>query len=62
MASQPMHILATVTDDPVKAWRSGDTAVINRLAELELRRSGLRMPDLPAADLTPTGRHTPDET
>lgn len=63
MASQPMHILATVTDDPVAAWRSGDTAVINRLAELELRRSGLRMPDqLRSAELTSAGRRTPDAT
>jgi len=62
MASQPMHILAAVTDDPVRAWRSGDTAVINQLAELELRRSGLRMPEqLQHAHLTPAGPHTPDE-
>ncbi len=61
MASQPMHLLAAVTDDPVAAWRSGDTSVINRLAELELRRSGLRMPDqLRSPDLTAAGRHTPD--
>jgi hypothetical protein len=58
MASQPMHILATVSDDPVAAWRSGDTAVINRLAELELRQSGLRMPD--RLRVTPAGLDTPD--
>lgn len=44
MASQPMHVLAAVSDDPVAAWRTGDRAVINQLAELELERSGLRMP------------------
>ena len=40
MASQPMHVLAAVSDDPVAAWRTGDRAVINELAELELERSG----------------------
>lgn len=45
MASQPMHVLAKISDDPVAAWRSGDARVINQLAEVELRRSGLRMPD-----------------
>jgi hypothetical protein len=44
MATQPMHVLAAVSDDPVRAWRSGDQAVINRLADLELRASGQRMP------------------
>jgi hypothetical protein len=58
MASQPMHILAAVSDDPVAAWRSGDIAVINRLAELELRQSGLRMPD--RLRVTPAGLDTPD--
>lgn len=45
MTSQPMHVIARISDDPVKAWRAGDSAVINRLAEVELRRIGLRMPD-----------------
>ncbi len=45
MAAQPLYVLAEISDDPVKAWRSGDRAVINQLAELELRRNGLRMPD-----------------
>ena len=44
LASQPMHVLAAVSDDPVAAWRTGDRAVINELAELELKRSGLRLP------------------
>ncbi len=66
MALQPMHVLATVSDDPVTAWRTGDKAVINRLAELELRRSGLRMPagvNEPAAgaDLSSGDRRTPGE-
>jgi hypothetical protein len=45
MAAQPLYVLAEISDDPVKAWRSGDQAVINQLAELELRRNGLRLPD-----------------
>ncbi|HLM20810.1 MAG TPA: hypothetical protein VK390_04710 [Propionibacteriaceae bacterium] len=45
MAAQPLYVLAEISDDPVKAWRSGDRAVIDQLAELELRRNGLRMPD-----------------
>jgi hypothetical protein len=44
MATQPMHVLAGITPDPVGAWRAGDRAVINRLAEVELRRTGLVMP------------------
>lgn len=44
MATQPMAELARVSDDPVRDWRDGDRAVINRLADLELRRSGLRAP------------------
>jgi hypothetical protein len=44
MATQPMHVLAAISRDPVGAWRAGDRAVINRLAEVELRRTGLAMP------------------
>jgi hypothetical protein len=44
MATQPMHVLATISPDPVGAWRAGDRAVINQLAEVELRRNGLVMP------------------
>jgi hypothetical protein len=45
MAAQPLYVLAEISDDPVSAWRSGDRAVINQLAEIELKRNGLRMPD-----------------
>jgi hypothetical protein len=45
LANQPMHVLAAVSDDPVTAWRQGDRRVIDALAELELRSSGLTMPD-----------------
>jgi hypothetical protein len=44
MANQPMHKLAKISDDPVAAWREGDTAVISQLATLELRSTGLRAP------------------
>jgi hypothetical protein len=46
MASQPMHVLGKISADPVGAWRAGDATVISKLAEVELRRSGLRMPTL----------------
>ncbi|MEV7429251.1 MULTISPECIES: hypothetical protein [unclassified Nocardioides] len=44
MAHQPLHVLGRVTDDPVGAWRRGDTEVIDRLARLELAEHGLRPP------------------
>jgi hypothetical protein len=44
MAVQPLYVLAEISDDPVKAWLSGDRAVINKLAEIELKRDGLRLP------------------
>ena len=44
MASQPLYVLAAVSDDPVKAWREGDREVIDQLAAIELRRNGLRLP------------------
>jgi hypothetical protein len=44
LAHQPLHVLGRISDDPVAAWRSGDATVIHRLAEVELRRNGLRVP------------------
>ena len=44
MAVQPLYVLAEISDDPVQAWRSGDREVINKLAEIELRRTGLQLP------------------
>ncbi len=44
MTSQPMHVLARISDDPVAAWRNGDRQVIDALAEVELRRNGLQLP------------------
>lgn len=45
MANQPLGRLARISDDPVADWRAGDRDVIDRLADLELRRSGLRAPE-----------------
>ena len=44
MASQPLYVIAGVSDDPVRAWREGDRQVIDALAAIELRRNGLRLP------------------
>lgn len=44
MATQPLHVLGRISPDPVGAWRAGDRAVIDQLAEVELRRAGLQMP------------------
>ena len=60
MASQPMHVLAAISPDPVAAWRAGDRAVITRLAEVELQHNGLTLP--PALRVTPappTTRRSP---
>ena len=45
MASQPLYVLAGVSEDPVRAWREGDRGVIDALAAIELRRNGLRLPE-----------------
>jgi len=44
MANQPMHRLAKISDDPVAAWRDGDRDIIAKLADLELRSTGLKAP------------------
>jgi hypothetical protein len=43
--------LAAIDGNPVTAWRAGEPAIIRRLADLELREAGVRMPVLmrPAA-------------
>lgn len=57
LATQPFHQLARVSSDPLGAWRAGDRAVIDALADLELRRNGwqrpreVRLPDPPALDV-----------
>ena len=45
MANQPMHRLARISDDPVRAWRESDADVVRALAVLEL---GTRACVLPA--------------
>lgn len=44
LTHQPLHVLAKITDDPAGAWRRGDREITDRLAELELRANGLRLP------------------
>ncbi len=44
MARQPMHRLARISADPAGAWRAREPVTVRRLAELELRTSGLRPP------------------
>lgn len=44
MTTQPMHVLARITDDPVGAWRRRDARLIRELGSLELRAAGLRPP------------------
>ncbi|MDO5712008.1 MAG: hypothetical protein Q4P32_09765 [Micrococcales bacterium] len=44
LANQPMPKLAAISDDPVGDWRAGDIAVVRRLANLELRSRGLKLP------------------
>jgi hypothetical protein len=44
MANQPLHRLASISADPVRAWRDGDRVVVRRLALLELRDAGLAAP------------------
>jgi hypothetical protein len=45
MSNQPLHRLARISDDPVRAWRGGDPEVVRALAALELRDTGLGLPD-----------------
>ena len=44
MSNQPMHRIAKISADPVRAWREGDSEVVRALAALELRDSGLGLP------------------
>ncbi len=44
MSHQPMHRLARVSSDPVRAWRDGDADVVRALAVLELKDAGLAPP------------------
>lgn len=49
MARQPLHRLARISEDPAGAWRRGDAQVVRQLAALELRDSGLTVPELPVS-------------
>lgn len=44
LTRQPLHRLATVSDDPVAAWRSREPDVVSALAALELADAGLAPP------------------
>jgi hypothetical protein len=44
MSHQPMHRLARISSDPVRAWRDGDADVVRALAVLELKDAGLAPP------------------
>ncbi len=41
LATQPVHRLASISPDPVGAWRQADPLVTQRLAALELRDHGV---------------------
>jgi hypothetical protein len=45
VAHQPLHRLAGISDDPAGAWRRGDAEVLRQLAALELKDSGLAVPE-----------------
>lgn len=49
MARQPLHRLARISDDPAGAWRRRDPDVVTALAALELRDSGLSVPEPPGS-------------
>lgn len=57
MVVQPMHVIARISDDPVSAWRRGDRDVIDALAGVELRRSGLKVPTRRLPEVTPPAAH-----
>lgn len=43
LAGQKLSKLTTIDPDPVAAWRRGDREVMQQLAQLELRSSGVRL-------------------
>ena len=42
LASQPLNRLAKLGPDIAQSWRNGDAEAVEALAELELRKLGLR--------------------
>ena len=57
LATASPAVLARVDDEPAAAWRSGDDAVIRRLAAVRIRSLGLRAP---REQGVPAGAHAPD--
>src|SRR2546429_6602143 len=55
LATQPLRRLSTVDDDPVAAWRRGDPHTVAALADLELKRLGLRRQSLRRTSSTVDG-------
>lgn len=45
LATQKLPALQAVDADPLGAWRRGDAVVVRRLAGLELRSAGVRLPE-----------------
>ena len=45
LATRPARAVTKVDSDVVAAWRRGDPEVIRRLAALELKASGVRLPE-----------------
>ncbi|WP_375388379.1 hypothetical protein [uncultured Amnibacterium sp.] len=45
LATRSATVVTGIDEDVVAAWRRGDPAVIRRLAALELKASGVRLPD-----------------
>jgi hypothetical protein len=44
LANRPLSRVTVLDEDPLEAWRRDDPEVVARLASLELRASGLRVP------------------
>ncbi|WP_199424635.1 hypothetical protein [Actinotalea solisilvae] len=61
LARMPLATLARVSDDPAGDWRRGDEDVVRRLAALELRSVGVRLPGAgaPAAPAPGDGAVSP---
>jgi hypothetical protein len=45
MVTQPLQVIAKISDDPMTAWRREDRRAITALAAAVLRRSGLNPTD-----------------
>lgn len=47
LSGAPLRELVAVHPDPAAAWRTNDPVLVRRLAEVELRRAGIRASALP---------------